>query len=231
MTRFESRSIRTGHRLDAAVRTTLVLFFLAGLTACATTSTPRTPSQVSESDYARVPAGRTQRVDEARTQLSEARDALGRAKLSSVDDRQEGTFARADQAGAKADRSRAAAETRAGQETNDPGQMQQARDATRSAQQQTISADARLAYSKKLATSRAAQEAAAERLVELRTEALNLAMLDSLVDAGVPAAGKYDRAAAAERVNAAQRAYEDASASAASAAAETATAMGARSKP
>jgi hypothetical protein len=70
---------------------------------------------------------------------------------------------------------------------------------------------------------------AAERLVALRLEALDLAKLDSLVDAGIPAAGKYDRVAAANRVNAAQRAYDDASDSAASAAGETAAAKGARS--
>ncbi len=228
MTRLEPRFNRTGQQLAVAIRTAPLLFLVAGLTACATTSkTARTPSVVSESDYARVPAGQTQRVDEARAQLAAASDALGRAKLRSVDDQHEGTFARADQAVAKADRSRAAAETRAGQESNDPGMMQQAREDTRAAQQDTLSADARLAYSKKLATSRAAQVAAAERLVELRTEALNLAKLDTLIDAGAPAAGKYDRIAAVGRVTAAQRAYDDASASAASAAAETAAAKGA----
>jgi hypothetical protein len=230
MTRLEQRSTRTGQHFDVAIRTALLLFLVAGLTACATTSkVARTPSVVSESDYARAPAGKTQRVDDARAQLAAASDALGRAKLSSVDDQHEGTFARADQASAKADRSRAAAETRASQESNDPGKLQQARDDTRAAQQDTLSADARLAYSKKLATSRAAQVVAADRLVALRTEALNLAKLDTLLDAGVPAAGKYDRVAAVDRVNAAQRAYEDASASAASAAAETAAAKGARS--
>jgi hypothetical protein len=231
MTRLEPRSTRTGQQLDVVIRTALLLFLLAGLTACATTSTKtsRTPSVVSDSDYARVPAGKTQRVDDARAQLAAASDALGRAKLNSVDDQHEGTFARADQASAKADRSRAAAETRASQESNDPGKVQQARDDTRAAQQDTLSADARLAYSKKLATSRAAQVVAAERLLALRTEALDLAKLDTLLDAGVPAAGKYDRVAAANRVNAAQRAYDDASTSAASAAGETAAAQGARS--
>lgn len=230
MTRLEFRSTRTGRRLDVAARTALLLSLLAGLAACATTAPPRMPSLVSESDYARVPVDRTQRVDEARQQLSAARDALGRAKLSSVTDQQEGTFARADQASAKAGQTRAVAETQASKESNDPGQLRQALDNTRAAQQETLSADARLAYSKKLATSRAAQVAASEKLVVLKTEALNLAMLDSLVDAGVPAAGKYDRAAALDRVAAAQRAYDAASASAASAAGETSAAMGARSE-
>lgn len=130
MTRLESRSTRTGRRLDVAARTALLLSLLAGLAACATTAPPRMPSLVSESDYARVPVDRTQRVDEARQQLSAARDALGRAKLSSVTDQQEGTFARADQASAKAGQTRAAAETQASKESNDPGQLRQALDNT-----------------------------------------------------------------------------------------------------
>jgi hypothetical protein len=231
MIRLDSRPRRAGHRLDATIRTALLLLLIAGLIACVTAAPPRTPNLISDSDYARVPADKTQRVDEARLQLSAARDVLGHARLSSVDDRQEGTFARADQAEAKADRSRAAAETRAGRESNDPGKVQQARDHTLAARQDTLSADARLAYSKKLATFRAAQVAAAERLVTLKTEALNLAKLESLVDAGVPAAGKYDLLAVVDRVTVAQRAYDDASSSASSAAQETAAAMGARPQP
>ena len=102
--------------------------------------------------------------------------------------------------------------------------MQQARDDARTARQGKVTADARLAYSQKLAASQAAQVTAAERKVDLMKEKVNLAKLQSLDDAAVPAAGKYDRATAMERVVEAQRAYDCQTATAATALGETATA-------
>ena len=181
-------------------------------------------STVSDSDFARLTASQTKAVDDARLQLALARDELGRAQLSVVNDQHEGELAGSAQATASADASRAAAESKIGNDSNEPGQMRQAREDTQAAQQGKESADARFAYSKKLATSQAAQVTAAERKVDLMAEKVNLAKLQSLDDAAVPAAGKYNRATAMERVVDAQRAYDRAAATAATATRETAAA-------
>jgi hypothetical protein len=199
---------------------------LAIATGCAGSSTAKKglPSTVSDSDYGRLAAGQTRPVDEARAQLALAQDELGRARLSVVNDQHMGELARSDQAVASAEASRAVAETKAGQESNEPAQMQQARESTQAAQTSQQVADARLAYSKKLSTAQAAHVTALERKVELMTEKVNVAKLQSLDNAAVAAAGKYDRAQAMQRVVDAQRAFDGATASAAAAAAEATTA-------
>ncbi len=221
MTKFPSRSVGSrmpGHAATIIAAVALLLAIAAGCASNAASST------VSDSDFGRLTASQTKPVDDARSQLALARDELGRAKLSVVNDQHEGELARSDQASASADMSRAAAESKIGKDSNEPGQMKQARDDTKSAQQGKELADARLAYSKKLATSQAAHVTAAERKVDLMTEKVNLAKLQSLDDAAVPAAGKYDRATAMQRVVDAQRAYDSALATAASASRETTTA-------
>jgi hypothetical protein len=199
---------------------------LAIATGCAGSSATKKgpPSTVSDSDYGRLAAGQTRPVDEARAQLALAQDELGRAKLSVVNDQHMGELARSDQAVASAEASRAVAETKAGQESNEPAQMQQARESTQAAQTSQQVADARLAYSKKLATSQAAHVTALERKVELMTEKVNVAKLQALDNAAVAAAGKYDRAQAMQRVVDAQRAFDGATSAAAAAAAEATTA-------
>ena len=209
----------SGHADTPLAAMALLLAIAAGCASNAASST------VSDSDFARLTAGQIQPVDDARAQLALARDELGRAKLSVVNDQHEGDLARSDQASASADMSRAAAESKIGKDSNEPGQMNRARDDTKAAQRDKELADARLAYSKKLATSQAAQVTAAERKVDLMTEKVNLAKLQSLDDAAVPAAGKYDRATAMQRVVDAQRAYDGANATAARASRETAIAQ------
>lgn len=200
--------------------------FLTAAAGCAGTSavSKAPPSTVSDSDYGRLAAGQTRPVDEARAQLALAQDELGRAKLSVVNDQHLGDLARSDQAVASAEAGRAAAETKIGKESNEPGQMQQARDATQVAETSRQAADARLAYSKLLATSQAAHVTALERKVDLMAEKVNVAKLQALDDAAVPAAGKYDRATAMQHVVDAQRAFDAASSKAASAASESAAA-------
>ncbi len=200
------------------------LSLLAVALGCAGNSSSKRASIVSDSDFGRLSAGQSRPVEEARAQLGLAQDELGRAKLSVVNDRHEGELARSDQATASADASRAAAQSKIGKESNEPGQIQQAREDTTAAQSSQRVADARLAYSKKLATSQAAQVTAAERKVELMTEKVNLAKLQSLDDAAVPAAGKYDRATVMQQVVDAQRAYDRAITTAAAASLETTTA-------
>jgi hypothetical protein len=225
MKTFLSRSAvsRLSRQLHVPVAAGALLLTIAG---CAGNAASRAPSAVSDSDFARLVPGQTQRVDEARAQVALARDELGRAKLSALNDQHEGALARSDQAAASADKSRAAAETRIGKDSNEPGQIQQARDDTATARQGKEVADARLAYSKKLATSRAAEITAAERKVDLMVEKVNLAKLQSLDDAAIPAAGKYDHATAMEQVVKAQHAFDRATAAAAKAGGETAKARG-----
>jgi hypothetical protein len=207
---------RSGHP-NPPIAVALLLTISVG---CATA----TSSTVSDADYARLDTSQTGRVDDARAQLALARDELGRAKLNVVTDQHEGELARSDQASASADVSRADAQSKIGKDSNEPGQMQQARDDTKAAQQCKEVADARLAYSKKLAHSQAARVTAAERKVDLMTEKVNLAKLESLQDAGIPAAGKYDSATAMQRVVDAQRAYDRATATAGTTSQETTTA-------
>jgi hypothetical protein len=195
---------------------------LAAPLGCATQRSAETrPSTVSEADYARLPPQQARRVDEARDLLVAAREELGRAKLSVLTDRHEGAFARSDQASAAADLSRAAAETKVGQDSNEPGQVEQAKDDTLSAQQGKASADARSAYAKKLAISRASTVTAAELKVALMLERLNEAKLLALEECGIPAAGKYDRAAVQGRVAKALRVHEEATRTAAASERET----------
>jgi hypothetical protein len=224
-----SAASRPTRRLGApAAGLTLLLGAVAG---CAGPIASRTPALVSEADYARVPDHQGQRVAAARLELAAARDALGRAKLNFINDENEGDLARADQVAAKADLSRAATETKAGKASNEPVLKQQALDDTAAAQVDKREADTRLAYSKKLDVSRTAQVAAAEHRVTLMVERVNLAKLLAMEEAGVPAAAKYDRKAALERVAEAQRAADAAQAKAAQAAGETAAANDQRPSP
>jgi hypothetical protein len=215
MTKLANRSVPS--RLSRAAAGIL----LAVAAGCATTAAPNArgtgASTVSDSDFARLGEDQVQPVTDARADLARARDELGRAKLSVVNDQHEGELARSDQGAARAEASRAAAETSMGTDSNEPDQVQQALDDTETARQGQDVADARLAYSKKLATAQAAQVTASERKVDLMVEKVNLAKLRSLEEAAVPAAGKYDRASMMKRVVDAERAYDRATVTADSA--------------
>jgi hypothetical protein len=226
MTRFPSSSNSSrmlGHAGPFIIGLGVLLTAAAG---CATTAGPSSQRSitVSASDFARLEASQVGPVDDARADLARARDELGRDKLSVVNDQHEGALARSDQRSASADLSRAKAEGAIGKDSNEPAQLRQAREDTAAARRAADAADARLEYSKRLATAQAAQVTASERKVDLMTERLNLAKLQALEDAAVPAAGKYDRSALTEQVDAAQRAYDQATAVAATASHESTTA-------
>ena len=215
------RTLSNNVGLTLAVRAASAAAFtllVASLSGCVTSATATRASTVSDADFARLAASQTEDVDEARAQLAAAHDELGRARLGVVNGQHEGDFARSDQATASAEQSRAATETKVGQDSNEPTQLRQARDDTRAAQRGKDAADARLAYSKKLDVSLAAQVTAAERKVELMAAKVNLAKLQALEHAEIPAAGKYDRAAAEKGVAEAQRAHATAVAAATEAA-------------
>lgn len=199
-------------RVASAAAFTLLV---ASLSSCATTAVATRSSTVSDSDFARLAPSQTEHVDEARAQLAAANDELGRAKLGVVNGQHEGAFARSDQVAASAEQSRAATETKVGQDSNEPAQLRLASDDTKAAQRGKDTADARLAYSKKLDVSLAAQVTAAQRKVDLMTARVNLAKLEALEHAEIPAAGKYDRDMALASVTQAQRAYTAAAATAA----------------
>jgi hypothetical protein len=223
MTEFQGRfpvfhAVR--HVAASAATTALLVVMAAG---CASNAS-KASSTVSDTDFGRLSATQIQPVEDARAELERARDELGRAQRKAVDDQHEGALARSDQGAAAADVSRATANTAIGKDSNEPAQIQQARDDTRDALHSQDVAAARLAYSKKLEASQAARIRAAERKVDLMTEKVNLAKLQSLDDAAVPAAQKYDRATAMERVVSAQRAYDSAEATAGAALGETTTA-------
>jgi hypothetical protein len=221
--RRKMRTLSSSGSSNQAVRAACAATFtllVASLSSCVTSAAATRASTVSDADFARLAANQTQDVDEARAQLAAANDELGRAKLGVVNSQHEADFARSDQAAASAEQSRAVTETKVGQDSNEPAQLQQAREDTRAAQRGKDAADARLAYSKKLTISLTAKVTAAERKVDLMTARVNLAKLQALEQAGVPAAGKYDRDGALKGVTDAQRAHAAAVATAAEATAE-----------
>lgn len=223
MTRLPSSSVSSRWLRCTGSPIAAIGMLLALAAGCATASATRSGSSstVSDSDFARLAPNEVGPADDARSELALARDELGRDKLSMVNDQHEGDLARSDQGSAKADMSRADAERGIGKDSNEPAQKQQARDDTEAARQGKEVADARLAYSKRLATAQADQVKAAERKVDLMTEKLNLAKLQSLEEASIPAAGKYDHPALVKRVEIAQRDYDQATAIAATSSRES----------
>jgi hypothetical protein len=183
---------------------------LAATAACMSGQGQSRSVPVSEADYGRVGAGQSRVVEDARQQRAAAQDELGRAKLRMMDDRHEGELAKSGQAAATAERSHAAAEGKIGTDSLEPGQVERARSDTKFAELQTAVADAHLRYAEKLKSSREAGVTAAERKVSLMDERVNAAKLQAMDEAGVPAAAKYDRAAAMEKVVQAQRRYDQA---------------------
>jgi len=221
--RTSSRSVGSTLVVRATSAATFTLL-VASLSGCLTSTGATRASTVSDADFARLAASQTEGVDEARARLAAANDELGRAKLGVVNGQHEGAFARSDQAAASAEQSRAATETKVGQDSNEPAQLRLARDDTRAAQRGKDAADARLAYSRKLDVSLRAQVTAAERKVDLMEATVNLAKLQALESAGIPAAGKYDHEAALRGVAEARRAHAAAVATATEAATESALA-------
>lgn len=98
------------------------LSLLAVALGCAGKASSSRASLVSDSDFGRLSAGQSRPVEDARAQLGLAQDELGRAKLSVVTDQHEGELARSNQATASADASRAAAQSKIGKDSNEPGQ-------------------------------------------------------------------------------------------------------------
>lgn len=176
---------------------TRIVVTLAACAALACASTR--PEQkklvtVSDSDYGRLHSGQTQLVDAARTDLGRARDAFARAKLGETDARQEDALARADLTAAESARMRAESLAKTAKESNAPADLEAARSMAEVAQLRLQAADAHMAYAKAVQAQRAAETRSAERRVAYESARVELAKLQALQQAGVPAAAKYEAA-------------------------------------
>lgn len=187
--------------------TIAALALLAG--ACAGGRAERMDT-VSDADYGRLQPGQTQAVDEARQQELQARDELARAKLRVTDTQHEDELAKADQTAAESDDKRAKAEAKIAADSNDPAQKQRAQELAETAQLHKKAADAHLDYAKKLIDARKAEVTAAQKRLDVTSAKVNLAKLQALQSAQIPAAGKYDVAATTNHVSRAQRDHDDA---------------------
>ncbi len=177
--------------------------------ACAGGRAEHGMATVSDADYGRLQPGQTQPVDEARQQVTQARDELARAQLRLTDTQHEDELAKADQTAADSDKKRAEAETKIATDSNDPEQKARAHELTETAELHRRAADAHMTYAKKLIDSRKAAVDAAQKRFEVETAKVNLAKEKALQAAQIPAAGKYDMVAMTNRVMNAQRDYDD----------------------
>jgi len=189
--------------------------------ACAGTQKPTT---VSDADYGRLNPGQTGPVDDARAELGTARDAAARAKLRQTEARHELELAKADEEAADADRLKAASAAKAAKESNDPAQIESARNVSDTAQLRKRTADAHVDYAKKLQTFRDADVAAANQKVAYLEARVERSKLAALQDAQVPAATKYDASKLDAQVSKAQAQKQEADSKVGSAKAEMANA-------
>lgn len=190
-------------------RTTAAALLLGVLAGCAHGSSSQ-PPQVADPDFGRLGPSQTAPVDEARHFVSSARDELSRAKLRAQDGRHELDLAKADQAAASADAQRADAEKKAADQSRAPADLERARDLQERAKLHKSAADAHVEYANRLIKANDASVDAANRQVDLAEARLEWAKLQTLQQAGVPAATKYDAAKFQGRVSSAQKSFDDA---------------------
>jgi hypothetical protein len=173
----------------------IVLAAFAAL-ACAGSRAQKKPAvvTVSDSDYGRLQAGQTQLVDAARADLARARDEFARAKLGETDATQEDELARADLMAAESAKLRADSLAKTAKESNAPADLEAARSMAETAQLRLQTASAHMTYAKAVQAQRAAEVRTAERRVAYENARVELAKLQALQQAGVPAAAKYPAA-------------------------------------
>ncbi len=176
------------------MRRIAIAIAITAVTACATTKAAREVGQVSDEDFARLPRGQMGPVDQARAQLRQAQDQLARAKLRLQEASHEEDLAKAEQAAADAKIQQAEAQLKIAQDRGDQKAIARATQAVEAAKLQRQAADAHLDYAKKLASARQAQAEVAERRVDVMVRQVELAKLQALQQAGVPAASRYDPA-------------------------------------
>jgi hypothetical protein len=185
-----------------------VMVALALAAGCATSGGARSGATVSDADYGRLRAGQTGPVDQARLFQASARDERARAQLRLQEGQHEGQLARADEETAKAAAERAQAEAKMASESRDPAQLERARTLKERADAQQRAANAHAEYVKRMTAARKAAVDAADKQVALGDARVELAKLQSLQQAGVPAATKYDLAKFQARVDEAQKTFD-----------------------
>jgi hypothetical protein len=190
-----------------------------GLAAACATGSHR-PILVSDADYGRLQPGQTQLVEAARADRGTAHDAVARAKLRQMEAKHEIELAMADEKAVDAERMRAESAVRSAKESNDPAQAEAARAVVETAQLRKRTADAHLAYAKKLQALRDAEVVAAEKHLAYQDLRVEQAKLQSLQAAQIPAAAKYDATALQARVTKATREAQQADAHVATATTE-----------
>lgn len=166
----------------------------AALACAGTRIEPKEPVSlsVSDSDYGRLQSGQTQIVEAARADLGRARDEFARAKLGETDAMQEDALARSDLKAAESAQMRADSLMITARESNAPADLEAARTAAEIAQHHRQTADAHMTYAKAVQAQRAAEVRTAERRVAYESARVELAKLQALQEAGVPAAAKYE---------------------------------------
>ncbi len=188
---------------------TMVVAALAAIAACGAHGAAGGPL-VADADLGRLGQGQMGPVDEARRFVSSARDELARAKLRQQETAHEVDLAKADQQVAAADAKRAEVETKAADQSREPAQLERARQLGELSKLHKTASDAHLAYANQVTEANGASVDAANKQVDLANARLELAKLQALQAAGVPAASKYDLGKFQGRVADAQKRFDDA---------------------
>ncbi len=192
------------------MRTTVVAALALAVTAGCAGAHGAAGPQVSDADFGRLTPTQTAPVDEARRFVSSARDELARAKLRQQETAHESDLARADQQVAEADAKRAEVEAKAADQSREPAQLDRARQLREGASLHKSVADAHADYAKRITAANQASVDAANRQVDLANARLELAKLQALQQAGIPAATKYDASKFQARVSDAQKTFDQA---------------------
>jgi chromosome segregation ATPase len=190
------------------MRNVAIALAASAVLACA--GSQKKPVTVSDADYGRLTPGQTGPVEQVRVEQGNARDAAARAKLRQTESRHEVELAQADEKAAEADRLVAESAAKSAKESNDPAQLESARNTSETAQLRKRAADAHLDYAKKLQALRDAELEAANERVAYQNARLERAKLTALQTSQVPAATKYDAAQLDASVSQAQAAMQQA---------------------
>lgn len=186
-----------------------VMLALAAAAGCASSGGAKSGT-VSDADFGRLQAGQTGPVDQARLFRDSALDEQARAKLRLQEGKNEEQLAKADREAAAAQANRAEAAQKAATESREPAALEQARVLKEQAAAMKRAADAHGAYAKKMMEARQTAVDAAAKQVSLADAKLELAKVQALQQASVPAASKYDLTKFQANLDKAQKDFDQA---------------------
>ncbi|GEJ59471.1 hypothetical protein [Anaeromyxobacter diazotrophicus] len=181
---------------------------LALAAGCATSGGGHGGATVSDADFGRLQVGQMGPVDQARQFLASAHDEQARAKLRLQEGQGEAQMAKADAQTAKAAAERADAQSKMANNSREPSQLELARSLKEQADVQQRAAKAHADYADKASAARKQAVAAADKQVALGEAKVELAKLQALQQAGIPAATKYDLTKFQQRVGEAQKDFD-----------------------